>query len=285
MIDTSFLDQLKRFSLIVRKRVTSNYKGARRSLAMGRGLQIKDYRDYVIGDDIRLLDWKIFARTNKLYTRQYEEDRTLSVHIIIDKSSSMDFGKKITKYEYGGMLGTGFAYLAMKENDKFEFSTFSDDLDTLKPRRGVSQLASIVDRLNNLKIKGRSNFEDAMQRYKKQLKGRCLVIVISDFLFNIDEIREGLMRLGKHEIKVVQVLDREEKELKMYGDVKLFDSETRQMLKTFMSRRLRQKYLQKLNDHSSNIHDTCVKLGAGFYQITTDDPIFDSFYEVLTHGH
>ena len=285
MIDTSFLNQLKRFSLIVRKRVTSNYKGARRSIAMGRGLQIKDYRDYVMGDDIRLLDWKIFARTNKLYTRQYEEDRTLSVHIVIDKSSSMNFGKQTTKYEYGAMLGTGFAYLALKENDKFEFSTFSDQLDTLKARKGASQLASIVSRLNDLNIKGHSNFEESMQFYKKHLKGRCLVVVISDFLFNIDEIREGLMRLGKHEIKVVQVLDREEKDMKMYGDVKLFDSETNQMLKTFMSRRLRQKYLQKLNDHSSKIHDLCIKLGAGFYQITTDDPIFDSFYNVLTHGH
>ena len=284
MIDTDFLTQLKRFSLIVRKRVTSNYKGARRSIAMGRGLQIKDYRDYVMGDDIRLLDWKIFARTNKLYIRQYEEDRTLSVHIIIDKSASMNFGKNKTKYEYGAMLGTGFAYLALKENDKFEFSTFATDLDTLKPKRGISQMVSIVDKLNHIDVKGESRFEEAMQRYKKHLKGRCLVVVISDFLFNVDEIRQGLMRLGKHEIKVVQVLDREEKELKMYGDVKLYDSETRQMLKTFISRRLRQKYVQKLNDHSSSIHDTCIKMCAGFCQVTTDDEIFDSFFKILRHS-
>ncbi|MFH1439069.1 MAG: DUF58 domain-containing protein [Candidatus Woesearchaeota archaeon] len=284
MIDTTFLGQLKRFSLIVRKRVTSNYKGARRSIAMGRGLQIKDYKNYVMGDDIRLLDWKIFARTNKLYIKQFEEDRTLSVHIIIDKSASMNFGKKMTKYDYGAMLGTGFAYLALKENDKFEFSTFADNLDPLKAKRGMSQMVSIVDMLNNLEIKGQSKFEEAMQCYRKHLKGRCLVIVISDFLFNVDEIRQGLMRLGKHEIKVVQVLDREEKELKMYGDVKLYDSETSQMLKTFMSRRLRQKYIQKLNNHSSKIHDYCLKSGAGFCQVTTDDEIFDSFFKILRHS-
>jgi uncharacterized protein (DUF58 family) len=283
MIDTKFLDQLKRFSLIIRKRVTSNYKGERRSIAFGRGLQIKDYRNYTIGDDIRLLDWKIYARTNKLYIKQFEEDRTLTVHIIIDKSASMNFGKKTTKYDYGAMLGLGFAYLALKENDKFEFSTFADDLDVVRPKRGVSQLASIVDRLNKLDIKGHSNFEDAMRRYKKNLKGRCLVVVISDFLFNIDEITNGLMRLGKHEVKIIQVLDREEKEINMYGDVKLLDSESNQILRTFMSRRLRQKYQQQLNDHSSKIHDTCVKLGAGFCQVTTDDVLFDSFYNVLRH--
>jgi uncharacterized protein (DUF58 family) len=284
MIDTEFLNQLKRFSLIIRKRVTSTYKGARRSIAMGRGLQIKDYRNYVSGDDIRLLDWKVFARTNKLYIKQYEEDRTLSVHIIIDKSSSMDFGKHKTKYEYGSMLGLGFAYLALKENDKFEFSTFSNELDFVKPKRGMSQLASIVDRLNNLKIKGESRFEEAMQRYKKHLKGRCLVLVLSDFLFDEEEIKNGLLRLGKHEVKVVQVLDREEKDMNMYGDVKLFDSETNQILRTFMSRRLRQKYIQKLNDHSSKIHDLCTKMGAGFCQVTSDDDLFDSFYKILRHS-
>lgn len=285
MIDTSFLEQLKRFSLIIRKRVTSNYKGARKSIAKGRGLQIKDYKDYVVGDDIRLLDWKVFARTNKLYIKQFEEDRTLTVHIIIDKSASMNFGKKTTKYEYGAMLGTGFAYLALKDNDKFEFSTFDTDLNVIKPKKGISQLISIIDRLNSLNIKGESKFEDAMQRYKKQLKGRCMVVVMSDFLFNHDEILNGLMRLGKHDIKIIQVLDREEKELNMHGDVKLFDSESNQMLKTFMSRRLRQKYLQKMNSHTSQIHDTCVKLGAGFYQVTTDDSIFDSFYQVLRYGN
>lgn len=284
MIDTSFLEQLKRFSLIVRKRVTSSYKGVRRSISGGRGLQIKDYRDYVRGDDIRLLDWKVFARTNKLYIKQYEEDRTLSVHIIIDKSASMNFGKDVTKYEYGAMIGTGFAYLALKDNDKFEFSTFSDGLDTVRPRRGVSQLASIVERLNNLDVKGVSKFEESMRKYKKVLKGRCLAMVFSDFLFNIEEIKEGLMGLGKHEINVVQILDRQEKELKLSGDVKLFDSETDQELRTFMSRRLRQKYLQKLNEHSSKIHDICSDLGIGFCQVTTDEPIFDSFYNVLKHS-
>ena len=283
MIDTSFLDQLKRFSLIIRKRVTSNYKGARRSICQGRGLQIKDYKDYVAGDDIRTLDWKVFARTNKLYVKQFEEDRTLTVHLIIDKSSSMNFGKHATKYEYGAMLGTGFAYLALRENDKFEFTTFSNDIDSIRPRRGMSQLASIVDKLNNIDVKGFSKFEESMQKYRKQLHGKCIVVVLSDFLFNIDELREGLMRLGKHEIKVVQVLDREEKELNMYGDVKLFDSESNVMLRTFISRRLRQKYLQKLNDNSSQLHDTCVKLGIGFYQVTTDNKIFDSFFNVLKH--
>lgn len=280
-VNTDFLKQLNKFSLIIRKRVTSNYSGGRRSIAFGQGLTLKDYRNYVAGDDIRLIDWKILARTDKLYVKQFEEDRTLTVYIIIDASSSMSFGKPQNKYDYGSMIGAGFAYLAMKENDKFQFSTFSDELNTLRPKRGMSQMVSVIENINKINVKGVSNFEDAMIKLRKSIKGRSLIILVSDFLFDVGEIEKGLLRLGKQEIKVVQVLDKAEKELKLEGDVKLYDSETNEVLKTFMSRRLREKYQQKLDEHSSKIHDICLGVQASFNQITTDVPMFDAFFEVL----
>lgn len=280
-IKTDFLEQLDRFSLIVNKRVTSNYSGARRSIAFGHGLTLKDYRNYVAGDDIRLIDWKLLGRTDKLYVKQYEEDRTLTVYIIIDASASMNFGKPTSKYDYGSMIGAGFAYLAMKENDKFQFSTFSSELHTLRPRRGMSQMVSVIDNINEITAKGASNFEDAMIKLRKTLKGRSLIVLASDFLFPPEEIERGLLRLGKQEIKVIQVLDRVEKELNFEGDVKLYDAESNQILRTFMSKRLREKYQQKLNEHSSKIHDICLGLHASFNQVTSDEPIFDTFFDVL----
>ena len=120
-IDTGFLSQLDRFSLVVHKRVTSNYTGPKRSIAFGRGLVFKEHRIYAPGDDIRSIDWKVFARTDHLYVKTYEEERNLTVHTIVDCSASMNFGKTITKFDYASMLGVGFAYLAMKENEKFQF--------------------------------------------------------------------------------------------------------------------------------------------------------------------
>jgi len=282
MIDTSFLDQLERFSLVVHKRVTSNYTGPRRSIALGRGIIFKDHRIYAPGDDFRSIDWKVFARTDNLYVKTYEEERNLMVHVILDYSASMGFGRRITKFDYGAMLGVGFAYLAMKENEKFMFSTFSEDLEIFQPRRGMSQLAAMVQHINSLKPKGHSKIREAMMHYKKIVGSRALIVLVSDFLINIDEVTDALYHLGtEHEIKVIQVLDPLELKLDLTGDFKLKDSETGERLRTYVSPRLRQQYQKMLESHSAKIEDVCNKLGIDFHKITTDKPIFDSFYEIL----
>jgi uncharacterized protein (DUF58 family) len=281
MIDTDFLDQLDRFHLVVSKRVTSTYAGPRRSIATGRGLVFKDYRMYAPGDDTRLIDWKVYARTDDLYVKNYEEERNLTVHIIIDASASMGFGKPISKLDYASMIGVGFAYLAMKENERFQFSTFSEKLDVFQPKRGMAQLAAMVQYLNDIKTKGHSQIRDSIRQYKRLVGSRALLVLISDFLIDINEIREALYMLGDHEIKIIQVLDRVEKDLKMQGDFKLEDSETKEKIRTYISPRLRSIYQRMLDDHSARIQETCNTLGIDFFQITTDTPIFDAFYRIL----
>jgi len=281
MISTEFLDQLDRFHLVIKKRVTSNYMGPRRSIATGRGLTFKEHRIYSPGDDIRLIDWKVFARTDDLHIKTFEEERNLTVHTIIDSSASMGFGKPLSKFDYAAMIGTGFAYLAMRENERFQFSTFSEKFDIFQPKRGMSQLANMVFHLNNVKTHGHSKMLEAMVQYKKLVGSRSLLVLVSDFLLNIDEIIESLYMLGDHEIKIIQVLDPIEKELKYHGDYKLIDSETQNRLRTYISPRLRVEYQQKLDSHSAKIEETCSRLGMHFFQLTTDTPIFDAFYRVL----
>ncbi len=280
-INTDFLSQLDKFSLVIHKRVTSNYMGPRRSIAVGRGLLFKEHRIYAPGDDIKSIDWKVFARTDDLYVKTYEEERNLTVHIIVDYSASMNFGKDITKFDYASMLGVGFAYLAMKENEKFQFSTFSDDLQVFQSKRGMGQLMAMVSHLNSIKTKGKSKLKDAVKQYKKLLGSRAMIVLISDFLMPIDEINEALYMLGDNEIKIVQVLDPVEKELKLQGDFKLKDSETGAKMHTHISPRLRMQYQKMLSDHSAKIEETCNKLGLKFHQIITDTPIFDAFYTIL----
>ena len=108
-----------------------------------------------------------------------------------------------------------------------------------------------------------------------------MLVLISDFLVDIKEVEETLYNLGDHEIKVIQVLDPIEKDLKYSGDFKLIDSETKSMLRTYISQRLRVQYQQMLDNHSAKIEEICNKLGIHFFQLTTNTPIFDSFYRVL----
>lgn len=283
MIDTAFLAQLNRFQLIFRKRVISSYSGSQKSVSYGTGNIFNDHREYIAGDDIRLIDWNIYARSDKLFIRRYEEDKSLTVHIIVDYSKSMGFGEKISKFHYASMIGIGFAYLAMKKNERFEFSTFSDQLNAFNPRRGMRHLAEMTDYLNNLKTKGKSNFVSSMQEYKKNMTSRSLIIIISDFLFDEEEIKQGLLTLsrGKNQIKVVQVLDKTERTFDIEGEVKLKDSESNDVLNTYFSRRMKEQYTFELDQHSESIKKVCKGLRADFFSITTDTKIFDVFHKLL----
>ena len=281
MINTQFLDQLTRFNLVVNKRVTSTISGPRKSIAAGHGLTFKDYRIYAPGDDIRLIDWKVYARTDNLYLKVHEEEKNLVVHVIMDRSASMEFGKPISKFDYASMIGVGFAYLALHDNEKFQFTTFADTLEIFQPKRGMSHLAAMVQHLNSIKPKGYSKILDTVRQYKKLIGSKSMIVIISDFLVNIEEIREALYLLGDHEIHVVQVLDRVEKELKMEGDMKLIDSETKGMLRTFISPRMRMQYQQQLDDHCSKIEEVCNQLRINYHLAITDTSIFDTFYKML----
>lgn len=281
MIDNDFLRQLNRFNLIVKKRITSNYSGARKSNAIGRGVVLKDHRIYTAGDDFRAIDWKIYARTDDMHVRQYEEERSLVVHTVVDCSASMDFGTPIKKFDFASMIGVGFAHLAIKENEKIRFSTFSDKLDVFKTKRGMSQLIAMVDYLNELKPTGKGSFKDIMRAYRKTIHSKSLIILISDFLYDIEDIREGLLMLKKHDLRVIQILDKGERKLDMIGDFKLYDSETDDHMRTYISPRLIAEYRHQLEDHIAKIGDTCSKLGIRFYSTTTDTPIFEAFHRIL----
>ncbi|MBI3036176.1 DUF58 domain-containing protein [Candidatus Woesearchaeota archaeon] len=283
MITTEFLDALDRFRLIISKKVTSDYTGKRQSLYTGSGATIKDYRIYAPGDDFRLIDWKVYARTDNLYIRRYEEERNLVMHALVDSSASMNYGTPVTKFEYGGMLGVGFAHLALRENEKFQFATFSEDVNVFQPRKGLGHLASMIDYLNRVKPKDKGRFGDMMLKYRKYLTSRAYLVIVSDFLFDIDEIRDGLLALasGRHEIKVIQVLSPTEKDLPLEGDVKLKDAESTDTMRTYIGPKLVVEYENKLEQHIARIGNICTGIKANFYVATTATPIFDIFYDAL----
>lgn len=281
MIDISFLKELDRFNIVLKKRVLSSYQGERQSHAEGQGLVFADYKDYVPGDDFRDIDWKLYARTDKFYVKKFEEERDMAVHIIIDASGSMDYGRRITKFDYASMIGLGFAYMALRNNEKFNFSTFAESLNYLKAKKGLNQLVSIVDILEKLKIRGKSELRKAFDDYKRYIRSKSFIVIISDFLYDLEEIKSVLSRFTKHEVIVIQVLDPGERRLALYGDVILEDSELHTKLKTFISNRLIKSYRNKIEHHIHAIKDVCEHLGQDFISITTDRPIFDTFYAAL----
>ncbi len=280
MINPTFLDELDRFALVIKKRVTTTLSGKRKSPLLGRGTMIKDRRIYVAGDDFRLIDWKIYARTDKLHVKLYEEDKSLTTHILVDSSASMNFGK-IKKMEYASMIGVGYAYLALRDNEKFQFSTFSENVEQFRAKKSLGHLASMIDYLNTLKIDGKTQFLDCIKRYKVQITNRSLIILVSDFLFEPTELRDAILFLGDHEIRVIQVLDPVEKNLSLAGDFDFIDLETSEHMRTYVSPKLRTEYEQRLANHNAQIEKVCSDLNVHFYSFATDTSIFEAFYEMM----
>ena len=281
MIDTNFLRELDRFNIVLKRRVLSNYQGERQSKVQGSGLVFSDYKDYVPGDDFRKIDWKVYARTDKLYIKTHEEERDLTVHVIVDSSASMNFGRKIKKFEYASMIGIGFAYMALKKNEKFNFSTFASSLSYFKERKGMNQLLGIITMLEKQKVDGVSQLNVAFEEYKKYLHTKGYIVIISDFLYDLEEIKDVLSRFNRHQVVAIQVLDPDERKLSVYGDLLLEDSELHTKLRTFISNRLLKSYRDKLEAHIFSIKDACEKMNVDFVSITTDRPVFDAFYAAL----
>jgi len=280
-IDLSFLHKLDRLSLIITKRITSNFVGERPAVYTGRGLIFKDHAMYSPGDDFRAIDWRVYARLDKLYVKRFEEERNLTVHVIVDYSGSMAFGGKIKKYEYADMLGLGFCYMAMKHNERFVVSTFADRLEIFKPKRGRGNLMRILDYLNSKKPKGLSKFEESLNSYKKRVTTKSYVVIISDFLYPPEQIKAAIERYRDHHVVLLQVLDKTETDLDIEGDFKLLDVETEDTLRTFISPYARKQYLGLLSEHQAKIQRICDEQGAKFFVFNTEFPIFDAFYKVL----
>ncbi|VVB81822.1 Uncharacterised protein [uncultured archaeon] len=281
MINTEFLHQLDRFSLIINKRITSNYIGERFSRATGRGLIFKDHAIYAPGEDFRSVDWRVFGRTDKLYVKRYEEERNLTVHIVLDSSASMNFGSNVTKADFAGMIGIGFAYLALKNNESFVLSTFSDALEVFKPKKGRAQLASMVEYLNSRKPKGLTKLDQSLAGYKKLIGSKSYVVIISDFLYPIDEIKRALYFFKNHKLVLIQVLDKVEKNLNLEGDFRLKDLETNEVMRTYLNPFARQQYEGMLDEHNEKIQQACTEVNAQFYSCNTGQSVFDVFYDVL----
>jgi uncharacterized protein (DUF58 family) len=282
MIDINFLSQLKRFQVIVNKRVTSSFTGSRKSTSMGRGLVINDFRPYVPGDDYRAIDWKVFARTDDFFVKRYEEERNLTTHVLIDSSKSMDYGSSATtKFEYAAMLALGFSYLSARANERFHLSLISNTTDYLQAKRSSNQVLGFLQYLNKVKCQGVISFEDEVKKYKNTITSRSLVIIISDFLFNISQARNTFYLFRNHDLRIIQVLDKSETNFQVYGALELEDSETGKKLETYITESKRQDYREKMYHHILTIEEETLNAHGKFFLFSTEHPLFDAFYRIV----
>jgi len=141
---------------------------------------------------------------------------------------------------------------------------------------------AMLDYLNGIKKGNISDFKNSMLRYKRYVTSRSLIIIVSDFMYDIEQIEIPIYLFSKHNIKLVQVLDPVEKDLAgIEGDYAFEDMETADKMRTYVSKRMKSEYQKKVKDHIGKIQDVCNKTGVDFYTVSTADEIFDSFFKIL----
>ena len=280
-MDTEFFKELERFSLLVKKRVSTAYSGGRKSLRFGHGISPVGYREYQKGDDFKLVDWKVYGRTEKLYIREHEEERSLVVHILLDGSASMGYEGK---FGYASRLAAGFAYLATQENEKYAISLFCKKLYPGEPKRGRRNLFQTIIKLDGTVPRGGTGLLAIADQLESLLKTTSLVVLISDLLGETDEILSSIYRLSGHELVVIQVLAAEETQLSYGGDVKFVDLESGQPLITRITEGERLEYIRRMAEHNDSIRAACSQVGADYFFMRADRTIFEAFSEMLSRA-
>lgn len=280
-MDTEFFRELDKFSLLVKKRVSTAYSGGRKSLRFGHGVSPVGYREYRRGDDFKLVDWKVYGRTEKLYIREHEEERSLVVHILLDGSASMGYEGK---FSYATRLAAGFAYLAATENEKYAISLFCKKLYPGEPKRGRKSLFQSIDDLDAVTPRGGTALKAVADQMDSLLKSTSLVVLISDLLGDTEDVLSSIYRLAGHELVVIQVLARQEMELDFSGDINFIDMESGKPLITRVTESERGEYVKRLSEHNNQIQEACSRVGADYFLARSDRPVFDTFSEMLSRA-
>ncbi|WEL19856.1 DUF58 domain-containing protein [Candidatus Nanohalococcus occultus] len=280
MIEVDFLKELDRFNLALKKNSVELKQGEQSSNSTGQGMIFEDHKKYTPGDDIRKMDWKAYARTGDLYIKRFEEEKSVTVHILIDRSSSMDYGEAENKYDFASKLGLGIAHMVSNTNDRFRFSVFSETVTDISSGRRNADLASLVDTLNNLRKTPESKIGNCLSDYGSRIRNKSVVVVLSDFLVDIEEIEDGLASLQNTDTILVNTLDSSEISPDMEGDKILKDPESGSTLRTYLSKRIRSSYEQKMEKHTSEVEETARKYGAEYVKVNTGEDFFDAFSRV-----
>ncbi|HUF49490.1 MAG TPA: DUF58 domain-containing protein [Longimicrobiales bacterium] len=204
--------------------------GGHRSPYHGYSAEFQQHRPYRSGDDLKYLDWKLLARTDRLYSRQFRETTSMSVMIVLDASASLAFpDDDIAKFRYASILAASIAYLVITQGDAAGLMTMSDGaLRYLPARSGRAQLQSLVARIDTLSARGTWRAPEVITRAAELLKRRGVVIVISDFYDDEDATRTALRRVARrgHDVAMLHVVSPQEQTLPYRGELEFADLET-----------------------------------------------------------
>lgn len=270
------IKRISRLDLRAQHIVEGFLSGMHRSPYFGQSVEFLQHREYAAGDDLRHVDWKVWARQDRLYIKQFEEDTNMRVNLLVDVSSSMAYGDgHLNKYQYAATIATSLAFLILKHQDAVGCMTFDDKvrakIQTLSKR---TQLASIIQSLNVNEPKDKTDLENIFLQAAETYPRRGMMIVVSDLFGDVSATMKGLrlLRQRGHDVLVFHVMDDDELEFPFTGPTRFEDMESETRLNC-NPKALREGYLEALRDFLDEVRRECAKNAIDYALVKTSDPM------------
>ena len=284
MFDSDFLKQLEYLSLLSKRMFQGQLLAQRRTMQVGGGIEFSDHREYIHGDDLRYLDWNVYARHGDLLLKRFQEEEDLHVYVLLDVSESMGVADlpgesgDAPKFTLARQIAAALAYIALADLDRVSIYAYAQGVKVSMPLvRGKDQILSVLRFLESLKCHAeRTDLKRSVGEFVTRAPRTGLAIVISD-LFDQDGFREGVDRLryAQFEPHVIQIHTQQEAEPQLLGDVQLVDCETGTEKRVTVTERKLRQYKELFATFVKDVESYCRMHGLAHTRTTTDVP-FDA---------
>lgn len=272
-LDPKALARLSRGQVQARLPMSGNMSGQHRSPHKGSSVEFAEYRKYVPGDDIRMLDWHVYARTDRFYLKEFEADTNLRAYFVLDGSASMGFaGSGESKFAYARRMIATLAWLLVQQGDAVGLSCFADKavLD-IPARRNAAHLRHIFDGLAALMPQGGTALVSALHKLAEKIPQRSLVLIFSDCFTPLDELLPCFqhLRFRKHDLAVFHLLDRAELDFDFSQPTRFVDIEGASALLT-EPETIRGRYFDELHRFLERLKSGCREFKTEYRRVATD---------------
>jgi len=278
MLDPLLISRLGNLELIARLVVEGFITGLHRSPYHGFSVEFTDHRPYMPGDELKNIDWKLYAKTDRYYIKQFEEETNLKAYLLIDVSRSMTYGESgsLSKDRYAILLAASLSYLLLRQRDGVGLGLYSDTLRKfIPPRARMGQLKALLAALGQVRCEGLTKPLPIFRELSERVHRRGLIIVLSDLLTSPEDMLRSLKYFvhHKHEVIVFHILDPSELSLSGRGEVIYQDMETGQSIQT-NSWEIKQAYDRRMRQMIDALRRGC-RESLIDYQLVSTDTTFD----------
>lgn len=280
------LQKISNLQVVARLVVEGVYAGLHRSPHKGFSIEFAQHRQYVQGDEIRRLDWKVFGKTDRFYIREFEEETNLRATILLDLSGSMSYGHAAPhKAEYARRLAAALAYLMLQQRDTVGLVTFDTKIRRyIPPRSGVAHLRVLMDELQQSQTGGETELSDVFHELIPRIHRRGLLVILSDGFGDVKELISALahFRFAKHEVMFFQILDRDEMEFPFKQWTKFESLELAEEHRLIDPAQFRSVYLDNLRQFQDELSTGCHRHRIDHIPMLTDTPYAEALAKYLT---